>query len=81
MTFEILEQFRKAGNSASYHYADDSTREWHLARREEDKAMELFYANPDLERVLRRIAKGFLWSLDIRLENDKRKQSNELRRV
>jgi hypothetical protein len=62
----ILEQFKKHGDMASFHYADDSASgEWRLGHAEEQKALELFDANPELQNEMREIAKGFLWTLEL----------------
>jgi hypothetical protein len=47
---ETLEQFKSLGMSASFHYADDSCREWGQAKIEELEAMQLYFRNPDLRR-------------------------------
>ncbi|HLF12078.1 MAG TPA: hypothetical protein VJA26_12765 [Gammaproteobacteria bacterium] len=60
---EIVEAFKNLGNTASYHYADDSTKEWNLGHKAEDEALAIFDANPNLETELRSVARGFLWSL------------------
>lgn len=60
---DTLLQFKKHGDSASYHYADDSGGEWGVARDRKTKALELFDSNPPLQAQMREIAKGFLWSL------------------
>ena len=61
---ETLEQFRNHGSTASHHYADDTTGEWGAGRRAEGKALDLFDNNPELQLDMRKIAKGFLWSLN-----------------
>lgn len=63
---EILQDFKQLGETASYHYADDSTKEWDLASRAEQKALEIFDNHPDLEEKFREIALGFLWSLSMK---------------
>lgn len=60
---DTLEQFKKHGMSASYHFADDSGSEWNHGNREKSLALELFDAHPDLQTAMREIAKGFLWTL------------------
>lgn len=59
----IQEQFETAGNQASYHYADDSGREWGSGHAAKAVAMQLYWDNPELQAELAEIAKGFLWSL------------------
>ena len=66
MKSEILKQFEKHGNNASYHFADDSTKEWGLAREEEAAALKLFDENEELQPAMRKISAGFLWSLSRR---------------
>ena len=58
-----LEEFKRLGDSASFHFADDSCKEWPKARTQEAKALALFRANPHLQDDMREIARGFLWSL------------------
>lgn len=58
-----LEAFEKAGMNASYHYADDSGKEWRLGRDEQSKAEEIFAANPELQEQMKAIATKFLWSM------------------
>ena len=60
---KITEEFKKLGMSASYHYADDSGKEWRLADSDKKQALELFDNNPDLQDEMRTAARGFLWSL------------------
>ena len=59
----IIDLFKEFGNKASYHFADDSTREWELARTAQGQALKLFDDNPGLQPQMRTVAKGFLWSL------------------
>jgi len=60
----ILNTFKDHGINASFHYADDTASgEWRLGRAEEAKARELFNANPELQKRMTVIAKGFIWSL------------------
>ena len=63
---EIIEHFRKAGSTASFHYADDTTSEWGAGKRAECKALELFDNNPELQPKMREIASRFLWSLSMK---------------
>lgn len=60
---EKLEAFDKHGRSASYHYADDTGKEWGTAKIEERKARNLFADNPDLQEDMKELATKFLWSL------------------
>ena len=60
----ILSSFEQHGKSASYHYADDSGREWHLGALERDKALAIWRAHKHLTEEMRVIAKGFLWSFN-----------------
>ena len=58
-----LEEFTKHSNSASYHYADDSGKEWNLADTAKRKALEIFDANPELHDEIRKVVS--LWSLNM----------------
>jgi hypothetical protein len=59
----ILEAFDTYGRAASFHYADDTGKEWGTARIEERKARNLFADNPDLRDEMTKLASQFLWSL------------------
>lgn len=63
---DIVEQFKDHGMSASYHYADDSCREWGAGDREKSKAMKLFNDNPDLQDDMSKVAEKFLWAPDFK---------------
>ena len=58
-----LANFKRLGDKASFHYADESCKEWDLAADAKSKALKIYDENPDLEDEFREIAKGFLWSL------------------
>ena len=60
---DTLERFKELGEKASYHYADDSGKEWSLGNKAKLECLEIYDANPDLHNTMRAIAKGFLWSL------------------
>lgn len=62
---EIFAEFKKLGNTASHHYADDSTKEWNLGDSAKREALKLFDAYPELHDQMRVIAKDFLWSLTL----------------
>lgn len=62
----VVETFKKLGKDASYHYVDDSGKEWSLGLKYENQALELFDTHPELESELREVAKGFLWTLEYR---------------
>ena len=59
----IVEQFEYIGRTASYHYADDSGREWSDGDKLKRVAVAIFEDNPELQAEMREVAKGFLWSL------------------
>ena len=59
----IVEQFDYLGRTASFHYADDSGREWNEGDKLKREAVAIFKANPELQSEMREVAKGFLWSL------------------
>ena len=62
----VLEKFTQLGQQASYHYAADRTSEWRLGTPLEREAIAMFDANPELQAQMREVAKGFLWSLELR---------------
>ena len=64
MDEEILEQFKEHGMTASYHYADDSTKEWDQGFKHSYAAQELAKQHPRLIPQMREIAKSFLWSFN-----------------
>ena len=59
----ILEEFERLGDSASFHYADDTCKEWGQAQSAEKKAVALYHAHPELKEEMKELARGFLWSL------------------
>lgn len=61
----ILEKFAKHARAASYHYADDSCKEWGLAKQQLDAALQLFDGHPELQAEMREAAKDELWSLSM----------------
>jgi len=60
---ETLIEFQRHASRASYHYADDSCKEWGLAKQEKDAAIKLFDDNPSMQNEMREMASGELWSL------------------
>ena len=60
----VLEDFKRLGDKASFHFADDSTKEWGLAKVSERSATDLFDAHPELQDEMKEIAKRFLWKLN-----------------
>lgn len=56
-------EFKRLGDKASYHYADDSTREWEQADKAKAEALAVFDAHPELEAQFREVGLGFLWLL------------------
>ena len=61
-----LEKFKQLGHQASYHYAAGRTSEWRLGTPLEREAIAMFDQHPELHAEMRDIAKGFLWSLEMR---------------
>ena len=64
MKDDIIKQFVNHASNASYHFADDSTKEWQDGYREQQKALEIFDAHPELEQELRQACKEQIWSLN-----------------
>jgi hypothetical protein len=60
---EVLAEFQRLGNMASFHLADDTGDEWPQGYSLQAKAVKLFDAHPELQRDMRKIATDFLWSL------------------
>jgi hypothetical protein len=60
---DILEEFERAGRTASFHYADDSGQEWNHGDAALKDALKLFDKHPQLHDKMRLIALSFLWSL------------------
>ena len=72
-----IEQFKNHCHCASYHYADDSAKEWGLADREKNAAMQIWNDNPHLQGQLREAHKGNLWSLELELKTRERLRQME----
>lgn len=64
---DILKQFKEAGMNASYHYADDSGKEWKLGAEESRKCYALAKAHPELLPQMWEIARGFLFMFNPQL--------------
>lgn len=61
-----VSRFTELGLRASYHLADDSGRESGRGYDLKHQALAVFdAAPPEQQREMRRIACGFLWSLDL----------------
>ena len=59
----VLDEFKRLGNIASYHYADDTSREWAMGAKYKADALALFDANPELQAEMRQCR--FLWSIEM----------------
>ena len=66
----ILSSFEQHGKHASYHYADDSGKEWHLGALERDKALAIWRTHKYLTEEMKVIAKGFLWSFSTFVDSE-----------
>ena len=60
---QILEEFKKAGLDASFHYADDTGKEWHFAYPLVEKCMKLAKEHIELHTEMAEIAKHFIFSM------------------
>lgn len=60
---DILEKFKHHATKASYHYADDSGKEWKMADKERNKAKEIYNAYPELHTDMRLIMNDQLWRI------------------
>ena len=61
----ILEQFEELGNRASFHFADDSGREFDSGFARQREAEALFVQHPELREEMTKIARKFLWTLKV----------------
>lgn len=61
----LTERFKELGEKASYHYADDTCKEWGLGDKAKAQALFIFDSNPKMQPELRKVATGFLWTLSI----------------
>lgn len=64
-TAAVIAEFKRLGDKASFHYADDSTKEWHLADKAKVEALAIFDAHPELHEQMREVARSFLWLLSV----------------
>jgi len=62
---DFVEEFNLHGKVASYHYSDDTGKEWVLGDRHKTLALIVVDSHPDLQPEMREAAKGFLWSLSM----------------
>lgn len=60
----VLKEFEQLGNRASFHFAGPLD-EQQLGYSCQVKALKIFDENSELQEDMRKIAKGFLWSLDL----------------
>lgn len=65
---EWVSEFLHEGMTASYHYADDSGKEWPLGTLHRDRALAVYEKRPDLESRLLEVGKKFLWSFSTFVE-------------
>ena len=73
----VVEQFLKLGRSASYHFADDSGKEWGDGYSYKAKAMALYDANPAYQAEMLEKA-DFLWSVESELDSRYHRQLHEI---
>jgi hypothetical protein len=59
-----LEEFIALGNLASFHYADDTTKEWGRGDECKRQAIDVYKSHPELHEQMKHAAKEFLWTLD-----------------
>jgi hypothetical protein len=61
---DIFEKFQELARKASFHYANDTTKEWSLGDEAKRQAIELFdNASPNLQKQMREVVRNQLWSL------------------
>jgi hypothetical protein len=61
---QTMNEFYELGMRASYHFADDSGKEWPQAQMAQNQALKLYKENPHLQERMQLLAKGFLWNLE-----------------
>ena len=74
---EIVNEFIHEGMTASYHYADDSGKEWKLGTIHWDKALAIWRANPELTPRFLEVGKKLLWSFSTCVETEEKRQREE----
>ena len=67
---EILENFKTYGMDASFHYADDTGKEWHLAYPLVEKCMKLAKEHTELHTEMAEIAKNFIFLMSFKKEGE-----------
>ena len=67
---EILEEFKTYGMDASYHYADDTGKEWKFAYPLVDKCLKLVKEHPELHEEMKEIAKHFIFPMIFKKEGE-----------
>ena len=70
----MTEYLRLAGK-ASFHYADDSCKEWDLGNDAKQAALKIFDAHPELHEQMR--ANRELWSLEKERPTEQLSDSDE----
>lgn len=59
----MIEQFKAEASMASFHYADDTCREWSRAKERADEAVRLYkLASNDEQEEMRSYMKKQLWN-------------------
>ena len=59
-----IQQFKQLGFSASFHFADDTGKEFNKGIVKMREALQVFDDNPALQPAMREVGRGFLWSLN-----------------
>ena len=67
---EILEEFKRCGLDASFHYADDTGKEWYLAYPLVEKCMKLAKEHVELHPEMAEIAKHFIFLMSFNKEGE-----------
>lgn len=57
----ILEEFKKTGMDASYHFADDTGKEWGAGYQLKQVCYNLWHSHPELHDEMREVGKKFLF--------------------
>lgn len=73
---KIVEAFDQIGRDASYHFADDSGKEWHHGYQLQRLALAMFNAYPAYQDAMRDKASKFLWSLNDAIDSARKRGSD-----
>ena len=68
----IVEEFKKCASSVSFHYADDSCKEWGLAKKGKKAVFKLWDDNPELHDEMLEVMSKQLWAREFKSDLERR---------